>query len=186
VETNGKGDCGRSGSVRPPEPSLINRYANAQDGHICGGISDEGGAGAAFLRLAGARFAADFFEAVFFFAAVFLPTDFFAAPFFTAPLRTAFLATTLRALFFAATFFAGLFLAADFFAVFLVAAFAMCCVPLIRLPCARILRAMQERERRYIRFDSAQEFKVSETPAQQDDYRIIARMKPSLRGSTTK
>jgi len=45
---------------------------------------------------------------------------------------------------------------------------------------------MQERERRYIRFDSAQEFEVCETSAQQDDYRIIARMTPSLHGSTAK
>jgi hypothetical protein len=40
---------------------------------------------------------------------------------------------------------------------------------------------MQERGRRYIRFDSAQEFELRETPAQQDDYRIIARVTPSLR-----
>jgi hypothetical protein len=45
---------------------------------------------------------------------------------------------------------------------------------------------MQEHERRYIRFDSAQEFKVPETPAQQDDYRIIARITASLRGSSAK
>ena len=85
------------------------------------------GIGGAFLRLAGARLAADFFAA-------FLPADFFAVDrraelffaeaFFTAPLRVAFLATTLRA-----DFLAG-FLAADFFAVFFVAAFGMYHVPL--------------------------------------------------------
>jgi hypothetical protein len=89
-----------------------------------------------FLRLAGARFAADFFAALFlpadFFAVVLLAELFFAEAFFTAPLRVAFFATTFRA-----DFFAG-FLAADFFAVFL-AAFAMCCVPLNRLLQARIL-----------------------------------------------
>ena len=76
------------------------------------------GVGVAFLRLTGARLAADFF----------------AEAFFTAPLRVAFLATTLRA-----DFFAG-FLAADFFAVFLVAAFGIYHVPLNHLLSARILR----------------------------------------------
>jgi hypothetical protein len=51
------------------------------------------------------------------------------------------LATALRTAFFAAAFLTAFFLAPDFFA-----AFAMCCVPFIRLLCARILRALQQRE----------------------------------------
>jgi hypothetical protein len=122
---------GRTLATAPDQP--IRRNAPADQ---AGGISDGGGIGIAFFRLAGARLAADFFAADFlpadFFAAVLLAEDFFAEAFLTAPLRVAFFATTLRA-----DFFAG-FLAADFFAVFLVAAFGMYRVPLNRLRRARI------------------------------------------------
>jgi hypothetical protein len=135
-----------------------------------------------FLRLAGARFAADFFAAPFlpadFFATVLLAVVFFAEAFFTAPLRVAFFATTLRA-----DFFAG-FLAADFFAVFLVAAFGMYHVPLIHLLAAQISRH-QMRGRRYIRFDFAQALHTRATRAERDDYRIIARTRLSDHSSTT-
>jgi hypothetical protein len=108
-------------------------------------VGVDGAADSAFLRLAGARFAAAFFAAPFLavflaapFLAVFLAAPFFAALFFTAPLRAVFLATALRAVFFAAAFLAGLFFAAAFFAGFLAAAFAMCRVPLNRLRRARL------------------------------------------------
>ena len=128
----------RADQARPPPRATapdqpIRRNARANQ---TGGISDGGGIGIAFFRLAGARLAADFFAADFlpadFFPAVLLAEDFFAEAFLTAPLRVAFFATTLRA-----DFLAG-FLAADFFAVFLVAAFGMYRVPLNRLRRARI------------------------------------------------
>jgi hypothetical protein len=114
-------------ATAPDQP--IRRNARADQ---AGGMSDGGGIGVAFFRLAGARLAADFFAADFlpadFFAAPLLAEDFFAEAFLTAPLRVAFFATTLRA-----AFLAGFFFAADFFAVFLVAALGMYRVPLNRL-----------------------------------------------------
>jgi hypothetical protein len=130
------------------QPRLISRYAGTREaGQAAGDGSDdpEPGIGAIFLRLAGARLAADFFAAPFlpadFFAVDRLAEPFFAEAFFTAPLRVAFLATTLRA-----DFLAG-FLAADFFAVFFVAAFGMYHVPLNHLLAAQIVtpcRCMRE------------------------------------------
>jgi hypothetical protein len=168
-------------------PSLISRRANAQDDQTCGGISEAGGgtAEAAFLRLAGARLAAAFLAAVFF-AAVFLAPPFLAALFFTAPFRAVFFATALRAVFFAATFFAGLFFAADFLAVFLTAAFAICSVPHVSPALRAISRAVQEHDQTYIRFESMQEFDTLKTVARQDDYRIIARARASIRWLQTR
>jgi hypothetical protein len=130
------------------QPRLISRYAGTREAdQAAGDGSDdpEPGIAVIFLRLAGARLAADFFAAPFlpadFFAADRLAELFFAEAFFTAPLRVAFLATTLRA-----DFLAG-FLAADFFAVFLVAAFGMYQVPLNHLLAAQIVtpcRCMRE------------------------------------------
>jgi hypothetical protein len=161
------------------QPRLISRYAGTHEAdQAAGGVSDEGvDVGVAFLRLAGARLAADFFAAPFlpadFFATVLLAVVFFAEAFFTAPLRVAFLATTLRA-----DFLAG-FLAADFFAVFLVAAFGMYHVPLNHPLLKRNVCAMQMRGRKYIRFDFTQALHTHATCVEGSDYRIIARTRSS-------
>jgi hypothetical protein len=166
------------------QPRLISRYAATHEAdYAAGDGSDDpdGVIGVTFLRLAGARLAADFLAAPFlpadFFAAVLLAELFFAEAFFTAPLRVAFLATTLRA-----DFFAG-FLAADFFAVFLAAAFGM--YRSLSIICSqRKFRAMQMRERRYIRFDFAQALHTRATRAERGDYRIIARTRACGLSST--
>jgi hypothetical protein len=76
-----------------------------------------------------------------------------------------------------ADFFAG-FLAADFFAVFLVAAFAI--ITSLLTTCSQHkFRAMQMRERKYIRFDFTQALHTRAIRAERRDYRIIARTQAS-------